>query len=474
MGVSMAHESIVDALEGVFGGVLVAPGDAAYETARRVWNGMVDRRPAVIAQCVDASDIAAALRAAVEGDLPVAVRGGGHNVAGNAVCDDGVVIDLSALKQVDVDPVRRVARVQPGVLLGELDRATQAVGLATPTGNVSMTGLAGLTLGGGLGWIARKYGPTCDNLLSAQVVTVEGEIVAASADENPDLLWGLRGGGGNFGVVSSFEYQLHEVGPEVLAGGVLYSFADAPQLFRFFAEFAAAAPNELSVTASTFRAAPELPVPPEMHGELVTMLAVCYAGDLEAGEQALRPLRNFGRPLADLIAPMPYTALQTASDLAYPNGQQNYWKAHYIDEITDDLIATLIEHAPRMPSPLSSFYFQHLGGAISQTSAEHAAFGHRDAGFDFAILTVWQDPAQTAENVTWARDFAAAMQPHSTGVYVNNLGIEGTDRVRAAYTPATYDRLVGLKNRYDPRNMLRLNQNIAPDPTPQLPSPQHA
>lgn len=470
----MSDKSVVAALEGAFAGALVTPGDARYETARRVWNGMVDRRPAVIARCVDESDIAAVLHAAVECDLPVAVRGGGHNVAGNAVCDDGVVIDLSAWKQIDVDPVRRVARVQPGVLLGELDRATQAVGLATPTGNVSMTGLAGLTLGGGLGWIARKYGPTCDNLLSAQVVTVEGEIVTASADENPDLLWGLRGGGGNFGVVSSFEYQLHPLGPEVLAGGVVHSFADAPGVFRFLAEFLSDAPDELSVTASTFQAAPGLPVQPEMHGELVTVLAVCYVGDPEAGAKALRPLRNFGRPLADLIAPMPYTALQSGSDDAYPSGQQNYWKSHYINEITDDLIATLIEHAPRMPSPLSSFYFQHLGGAISRTGAEHAAFGHRDAAFDFAILTVWQDPTETPENITWARDFADAVQPHGTGVYVNNLGTEGTDRVRAAYAPATYDRLVGLKNRYDPGNVLRLNQNIAPDSTLQLPSPQHA
>jgi FAD/FMN-containing dehydrogenase len=470
----MANESVVAALEGVFAGELVAPGDAQYETARRVWNGMVDRRPAVIARCVDERDIAAALAVTVECELPVSVRGGGHNVAGNAVCDGGVVIDLSAMKQIDVDPVRRIARVQPGVLLGELDRATQAVGLATPTGNVSMTGLAGLTLGGGLGWIARKHGPTCDNLLSAQTVTVGGETVTARADENPDLLWGLRGGGGNFGVVSSFEYQLHALGPDVLAGGVLYSFADAPEVFRFFAEFVSEAPDELSVTASTFRAAPGLPVPSDMYGELVTILAVCYAGDPAAGEKALGPLRSFGRPLADLIAPMSYTALQSASDAAYPSDQQNYWKSHYIDGFTDELIATLVEHAPRMPSPMSSFYFQHLGGAISRRGAEHAAFGHRDAAFDFAILTIWQDPARTADNVTWARDFAGAMQPHSTGVYVNNLGIEGAERVRAAYAPATYDRLVALKNRYDPRNVLRLNQNIAPGPTLQLPSPQRA
>jgi FAD/FMN-containing dehydrogenase len=465
MGVSMADESVVGALESVFRGELVAPGDAQYEAVRRVWNGMVDRRPAVIARCVDEGDIAVALRVAVEGELPVAVRGGGHNVAGNAVCDGGVVIDLSLLKQIDVDPVRRIARVQPGVLLGELDSATQAVGLATPTGNVSMTGLAGLTLGGGLGWIARRYGPTCNNLLSARVVTVGGEIVTASEDENPDLLWGLRGGGGNFGVVSSFEYQLHARGPEVLAGGVLHSFADAPEVLRFFAEFVSDAPDELSVTASTFLAAPGLPVSPDVHGELVTVLAVCYAGDLAAGETALRPLRNFGRPLADLIAAMPYTALQTASDAAYPSGRQNYWKSHYVDEITDDVVATLIEHAPRMPSPLSSFYFQHLGGAIGRTGAEQAAFGHRDAAFDFTILSVWEDPARSAQNVTWARDFFDAMQPHSTGVYVNNLGTEGADRVRAAYAPATYDRLVGLKNIYDPRNALRLNQNIAPAQT---------
>jgi hypothetical protein len=310
--------------------------------------------------------------------------------------------------------------------------------------------------------------------VAAQVVTVGGEVVRASADENPDLLWGLRGGGGNFGVVSSFEYQLHALGPEVLAGGVLHPFAHAPRVFRFFAEFVADAPDELSVTASTFRAAPGMPVPPEMDGELVTMLAVCYAGDLVAGEKALKPLRDFGRPLADLIAPMPYTALQSGSDAAYPSGRQNYWKSHYIDAITDDLIATLADHAPRMPSPLSSFYFQHLGGAISRTGAEHAAFGHRDAEFDFTILTVWEDPAQTPENMTWASDFFGAMQPHSTGVYVNNLGIEGADRVRAAYAPATYDRLVGLKNTYDPRNVLRLNQNIAPGLTLEPPSPQHA
>jgi FAD/FMN-containing dehydrogenase len=460
--VRVLDEMVVRALEGRFAGDVIRPGHPRYERSRRIWNGMIDRRPAVIARCAGEEDVAVALRFAREHGLPVAVRGGGHNVAGNAMCDDGVVVDLSGLKAMEVDASRRTARVQPGVLLGELDRATQALGLATPTGNVSMTGVAGLTLGGGLGWIARKHGPACDNLLSARVVTADGDCVTASAAENPDLLWGLRGGGGNFGVVRSFEFRLHPIGPEVIAGGVVHAFADAPEVFRFFSAFVATAPDELSVTASTFRAPPGLPVPHEMLGELVTVLAVCYAGDPDDGERVLAPLRSFGRPLADLVTPMPYTALQSGSDAAYPDGQRNYWKSHYVDDITDGAVATLQEHASRMPSPLSSFYFQHLGGAIARAAAETAAFGHRDAVFDFNILTVWKQPAEDAENITWARDFAAAMQPYSTGVYVNNLGVEGADRVRAAYAPETYERLVALKDDYDPHNVFRFNQNVTP------------
>jgi FAD/FMN-containing dehydrogenase len=266
-------------LDGGFARELIRQDDPAYGRSRRVWNGTVDRRPAVIARCHDAQDVAAALRFARDRGLPLAVRGGGHNVAGNAVCDDGVVIDLSAMKAIHVDPERRIARVEPGVLLGELDAATQAFRLATPTGNVSMTGVVGLTLGGGLGWIARLHGAGCDNLLAAEVVTADGTRVRASEDENRDLLWGLRGGGGNFGVVTSFEYRLHPVGPQVRAGGIVHPFTDAPRVFRFFAEFVAEAPDELSVVASTFRAAPPLPVPPEFHGQLVTVLALCYAGD---------------------------------------------------------------------------------------------------------------------------------------------------------------------------------------------------
>jgi FAD/FMN-containing dehydrogenase len=443
-------------------GEVITPGDPRYEDSRRVWNGMEDRRPAVIARCAGEFDIVAAMHFAREHGLPVAVRGGGHNVAGNAVCDDGLVIDLSSLKGIEVDAVNRTARAQPGVLLGELDRATQAFGLATPTGNVSVTGIAGLTLGGGLGWIARKHGPACDNLIAANLVTVDGARVRASADENPDLLSGLRGCGGNFGVVTSFEYQLYPLGPQIIAGGVLHAFS--PGVLRFFADFVADAPDELSVTAVTFRARPDLPVPDAMHGELVTILAVCYAGDFEAGERALRPLRSFGRPFADFIAPTPYTALQSASDTSYPNGQQNYWKSHYLDHLTPEAVSTVAEHAPNISSPLSSFYFQHLGGAIGRADTETAAFGHRRAVFDFTILNVWRDPAESDEHMTWARNFFAAMQPYASGVYVNNLGTEGADRVKAAYAPATYQRLLALKERYDPHNVLHMNQNIAPRP----------
>lgn len=452
----------VKTLGGTFSGEVISPGDPRYDEARKVWNGMVDRRPALIARCVNDGDVVAAVRFARDAGLRLAVRGGGHNVAGNAMCDDGLVIDLSCMKAIEVDAARRTGRAQPGVVLGEFDRATQEFGLATPTGNVSRTGLAGLTLGGGLGWIARKHGPACDNLLSAEVVTADGEQLRASAEENPELLWGLRGGGGNFGVVTSFEYRLHPVGPEVIAGGVVHSFADAPEVYRFFADYVAGAPDELSVTASTFRAAPGLPVPSQMFGELVIMLAVCYAGDLAESERILRPLRDFGRPLADLVAPMPYTALQSASDASYPNGQRNYWKSHYVNELTDDVIADVIEHAPRMTSSLSSFYFQHLGGAIDRGGPDTAAFGHRGAGFDFTILTVWNEPSEDAGHIAWARDFFTAMEPYSTGVYVNNLGSEGAERVQAAYAPETYQRLVELKTRYDPGNVFRVNQNLVP------------
>jgi FAD/FMN-containing dehydrogenase len=461
----MLDSAALEDLTAAFGGELIRPGDASYESARRVWNGMIDRRPELIARCTGVADVKAADSFAREQGLLTAVRGGGHNVAGNAVCDDGIVIDLSPMKGVHVDPVARTARAQPGVTWGEFDRETQVFALATTGGLVSTTGIAGLTLGGGIGWLARKHGTSCDNLLSADVVTADGRLLTGSATENADLFWGLRGGGGNFGVVTSFEYRLHPVGPAVLAGPVFHAGENAGEVLRFFRDYVGTAPDELTVVASFMRAAPAPFLPPEAHGTLVVALAVCYAADLEAGERVLRPLRAFGNPLADLIQPMPYTSLQSMMDEGYPPGLQNYWKSSYVDELSDDAIDTVLEHARRMTSPRSGFYFEHLGGAIARPP-EQTAFGHRDPTFDLAILSLWDDPGESDEHIAWTRDFWEAMQPYATqGVYVNNLGNEGEERVRAAYAPPTYERLVQLKEKYDPENFWRLNQNIAPRAT---------
>jgi FAD/FMN-containing dehydrogenase len=456
-------DAAVRALGVDLAGVAIAPGDADYDRARAVWNAMIDRRPAVIARCRGVSDVRIALRFAREHGLPIAVRGGGHNVAGNSVCDDGIVVDLSPMKGIHVDPRARTARVQPGVTLGELDRETQVFGLATPTGLISMTGIAGLTLGGGLGWLARRDGATCDNLVSAEVVLATGEVVTASDHDDADLLWALRGGGGNFGIVTSFEYRLHSVGPQVLAGAIFHRGDDAREILRFYRDFTADAPDELTVNA-VLMTAPEAPfLPPEAHGTPALALALCYAGDPEHGERVLRPLRAFGHPLADLVAPMPYTALQTMFDAGYPPGLQNYWKSSYLDRLSDGAIDAALNGARRKTSPLSSFYFEPLGGAIARIEPDEAAFGHRDAAFDFNILSVWSDPTESAEHIAWTRALWQAMQPFaSDGVYVNNLGDEGPDRVRAAYAPAAYDRLTALKDRYDPDNAFRMNQNIRP------------
>lgn len=458
---SAVHHDLISG----FSGEVIRPGDASYEAARRVWNGMIDKRPDLIVRCTGVSDVKAAVAFAREHELLTAVRGGGHNVAGNAVCDGGMVIDLSPMKGIHVDPVARTARAQPGVTWGEFDRETQVFALATTGGLVSTTGIAGLTLGGGIGWLARKHGTSCDNLLSADVVTADGRVLTASATENADLFWGLRGGGGNFGVITSFEYRLHPVGPTVLAGPVFHAGDDIPEVLRFFREYVATAPDELTVVASFMKAPPAPFLPPEVHGRLIVALAACFAGGIEAGERVLQPLRAFGRPLADLIQPMPYTSLQSLQDDGYPAGLHNYWKSSYVDELSDEAIDTVLEYGRKMTSPRSGFYFEHLAGAIA-SPREPTAFGHRDATFDLAILSLWDDPTESEGHITWAREFWDAMQPHAThGVYVNNLGNEGEERVRAAYAPATYERLVQLKETYDPDNFWRLNQNITPRAT---------
>jgi FAD/FMN-containing dehydrogenase len=452
------------ALAGSFAGELIAPGDGAYDEARAVWNGAIDRRPALIARCAGAPDVAAALRHARDRDLVVAVRGGGHGVGGHAVCDDGIVIDLSAMRAIAVDPVARTARAQGGVLWGELDAATQEHGLATVGGIVTHTGIAGLTLGGGIGWLMRRHGATVDNLLAAEVVTADGELLRASAGEHAELFWGLRGGGGNFGVVTAFEYRLHAVGPTVLAGPIYYALEDAPAALRFYRDLAAEAPDELTTILNLRRAPPLDFLPAELHGRHVLTVAVCWAGAIEEGERALAPLRAFGRPLVDAVAPRPYVELQQLFNPAVPHGWHYYWKSCELPPLSDGAIDTLVEHAARIVSPRSYIIVFQLGGAIARVGEHDTAYGQRDAAHNVNINAVCLDgdPARE-EHADWTRDCFAALEPFSTGrAYVNFLGDEGQARVRAAYGEERYARLVALKRTHDPDNVFRLNQNIDP------------
>jgi FAD/FMN-containing dehydrogenase len=453
-----------DDLGSGFAGRVVLPDDDEYEETRRIWNGAIDRRPAAVVRCTCAADVAAAIRLARERELPLAVRGGGHGVGGHAVCDDGVVVDLSPLKAVDVDPAAKSVKAQAGVLWGELDAATQAFGLATTGGIVTHTGIAGLTLGGGIGWLMRKHGATVDNLLSAEVVTADGDVVVARDDENADLFWGLRGGGGNFGVVTTFEYRLHDLGPTVLAGPIYHALDDAPRVLRFYRDFVAECPDELT-TILNLRLAPPLPfLPEDVHGRPVIALAVCYAGPVEEGEKVLRPLREFGSPLVDVVGPRPYTTLQGMFDPTVPHGWHYYWKSLELPPFTDHAIDTLVEYAGRLTSPRSYCIVFQLGGAVARVDEDATAYPQRDAAHNVNINAVWtEDDGEPERHVRWARDYFAAMQPHGRGrVYLNFLGDEGQDRVRAAYGDSKYERLAALKARYDPDNVFRLNQNIRP------------
>jgi FAD/FMN-containing dehydrogenase len=446
-----------------FRGELIRSDDPAYDSARRVWNGAIDRRPLLVARCTGVADILAAVRFARERELVVAVRGGGHNVAGSAVCDDGVVIDLSPMKGMWVDPTARTARAQPGLLWGDFDHETQRFGLATPGGIVTHTGIAGLTLGGGLGWLMRRYGLTCDNLLSADVVTANGELVKASAQENADLFWGLRGGGGNFGIVTSFEYRLHPVGPQVLAGVILYPAARAREVLDFYRHYIASVPDEL-MTIVVLRMAPPAPfLPPAIHGQPVVIIAVCYAGSAEEGERVVAPLRRFAKPLADLIQPTTYATHQAMLDASVPHGLGYYWKSEYLPPLGDALIDRLTEHAWSVATPSSYTALFHLAGAVGRVDPESSAFEDRRATHAMTIDGVWSEAAASEACIAWARNFWDAVRPHSMGrVYVNFLGDEGQDRVRAAYGAAKYERLRALKRKYDPTNFYRMNQNIVP------------
>jgi FAD/FMN-containing dehydrogenase len=438
-------------------GELLRPGEAGYDGARSVWNGMIDRRPALIARCAGAADVVRCVNLAREHGLLVSVRGGGHNVSGNAVCDDGLMIDLSPMKSIRVDPVRRTVRAEGGVIWGELDRETQAFGLATPGGFVSTTGAAGLTLGGGIAWLMGKYGLACDNLLSVDIVTADGRLLTASTTENEDLFWGVRGGGGNFGVVTSLEFRLHPVGPIVLAGLLIWPVTRAKEVHAAFQELLHSAPDELIALIALLNL-------PEV-GPAVG-IGVCYNGPTGEGERVLRHLRQFGPPLADQIAPMPYTQVQGLFDPLYPRGRRNYWKSNFLSFLNDDAVDTMVEHFRKAPSPLSHSFLEGFTGAVRRVEREETAFGQRDSDYNFTLIAMWTDPAEDELHIRWGRDYWRAMQPFSAdGVYVNYLGPaaeEGEERVKAAYGPAKYGRLAALKKKYDPANMFRLNQNIRP------------
>ncbi len=454
---------VLTALREQLRGTLCMPGDPGYDQARTIWNGMIDRRPAAIVRAAGAADVVHAVRLAGEHRLLLAIRGGGHNIAGNAVCEGGLMIDLTPMKSVRIDPASRTARVEPGVTLGEFDREAQAFGLATPTGINSTTGIAGLTLGGGFGWISRKHGLTIDNLLSVDVVTASGEWVRASETEEPDLFWAVRGGGGNFGVVTSFEFRLHPIGPEVLAGLIVHPFAGAGELLRGYRRAVAGAPDQLTCWV-VMRKAPPLPfLPKEVHGQEVVVLAMCYAGDLEKGRKAVAPIRALGKPIADVVGPSPFAGWQTAFDPLLAPGARNYWKSHDFVELGDAAIEVMIDHVGRLPSPDCEVFLGHLGGAVSRVPAQTTAYPHRAVQFVMNVHTRWSDAARDEECIAWARHLFDAMTPHATGgVYVNFMPEDEMQRVsRGAYGP-NYERLSSLKARYDPKNLFRMNQNILP------------
>jgi FAD/FMN-containing dehydrogenase len=439
------------ALAGKMKGRVLLPGVAEYERSRRVFNAMIDRRPAMIIRCADADDVVEGVEFARVHDLPVTVKGGGHGVAGRAVADGGVMLDLSAMKDARVNPAERIATVESGVTLGDLDRATEPYALVTPTGVVSITGLSGLALGGGLGWLNGKHGLTCDNVLAAEIVTAAGDRVVANADENPDLLWGLRGGGGNFGVVTSFTFRLHPVS-RVLAGAVTYPARQARSALRRFHEFARGCPDEVSAALSLSRPG---------GGEVAVTIVVCYAGSYDPAHELPDALRGLS-PEPGAITPMPYRTLQAAADDGYPPGQLHYWKSGYLTEIDDELVDVLIEFVTRMPSAASGVGLQHLHGAAARVDPSATAFPHRGDRYDCLILSQWPDSTDSERNVAWTGELFDALRPFlAGGVYVNNLGDEGDDRVKQAYG-ANYERLAALKAEYDPTNLFRHNQNIKP------------
>jgi FAD/FMN-containing dehydrogenase len=449
-------------IKGLIRGTIVVPDDPGYEEARQVWNAMIDRRPAVIVQCVQADDVPPVIRFARKNGLQLSIRGAGHNIAGNALCDNGVTIDFSRMKNVGVDAGKKRAYVEPGATLADLDEATQAHGLATPVGINSTTGIAGLTLGGGFGWLTRKYGMTIDNLVSVDMITAEGKKIRASESENADLFWAVRGGGGNFGVVTQFEFQLFPLGPEIVAGLIAFPFNQAKQILTKYRQFVNSAPEELNVWV-VLRKAPPLPFLPEtVHGKEVVILPIFYSGAVAEAEKLIAPLRAFGTAIGEHIAAQPYVQWQKAFDPLLTPGARNYWKSHNFTELADGALNAIIEFAGKLPSPQCEIFMGLIAGAPNRVAADAMAYGHRDARFVLNVHGRWDEATDDQKCIGWAREFFKASAPYaSAGAYVNFMTAEEGDRVAAAYG-SNYQRLVEIKRRYDPENVFHLNQNIKP------------
>jgi FAD/FMN-containing dehydrogenase len=456
------QQARIDDLRKHLRGQVLRPGDAAYDEARQIWNATIDRKPALIARCTSTEDVLECVKFARDTELLVSVRGGGHNIAGNAVCDDGLMIDLSPMKSVQIDTKARRASVGPGCTLGDFDAAAQAYGLATPLGINSTTGVAGLTLGGGFGWLSRKHGMTVDNLLAAEVVTADGRRLRASATENDDLFWGLRGGGGNFGIVTRFDFQLHPVGPQVLSGLIVYPFDEAKSVLAKFARFTQAMPDELNVWMVT-RKAPPLPfLPAAVHGKEIVALALCYVGDPAKGEKLIAPLRSFGTPVGEHVGVQPFTAWQQAFDPLLTKGARNYWKSHNFSQLSDGAIDSIVEYAGKLPSAQCEIFVGTIGAQTTRVAPEAMAYSSRDANYVMNVHGRWESPAEDERCIAWAREFFAKSKPFaSSGAYINFLTQEEADRIAFAYGP-TYQRLAGIKKKYDPTNFFRMNQNIKP------------
>jgi FAD/FMN-containing dehydrogenase len=455
------NESIAE-LRSTLRGEVLLQRDGGFDTARAIWNAMIDRKPALIVRCAGVADIMRAVAFARRHELVVSVKGGGHNIAGNAVCDDGLMIDLSAMKSVRVDPKARRAYVEPGATLADFDHEAQGFGLATPVGINSTTGIAGLTLGGGFGWLTRKYGMTVDNLVSADLVTAEGACVHASAQENPDLFWAIRGGGGNFGIVTQFEFQLHPVGPNLLSGLVVFPFDDAKALLRKYRAFVEESSENLNAWA-VLRHAPPLPfLPPEVHGKKVVIVPFLYVGDAEEGLKAIQPLRKLGQAVGEHFGDQPYAAWQKAFDPLLTPGARNYWKSHNFTALADGAIDAVVKYAGTLPGPQCEIFIANVSGAANRTPASATAYAHRDARFVLNVHGRWDKAEDDRRGIAWSREFFDAAAPFASGgVYVNFLTQDEGDRIGAAYGPS-FERLAQVKKRYDPTNVFRLNQNIKP------------